>query len=404
MGALEEQAVAGGQPLGGTRTDRGGGADEADLQVLRDQPPQLFEDLVRPPQPAETPSAAQAARWLQRRVPYGRHGGSSTHQAGSLVSTARVLVLHEDEHHAKHLTEIVHVSGLEASYTCDIAAAVPLITQHRPDLVLTTPSHGRVGAPQDDLVGLLGPARSIGVPVVVLTDSLDAEERDEVLRLGASDYFQAGLPLDELVTRLWWQVRPDDPRHRYLLNSRSHLTVELQRASVQQDEGRHVLARVDFAERASVRSRLGDGAVRATDRQLAQRVAGARPAGSLVAPDEDGCTLVLLRDTEPSHPVWELRALCLDLADVGQHSVTPVIGYQRVTRAWSAESLVRRAGAASAVACRRADLTPVDAETLPPVPMQGGPIEPPRVRRSVRDTAAWRMMRRAASTPGAVLR
>jgi DNA-binding response OmpR family regulator len=382
--------------VSGTRTN------SQRLEVLRTDPAApAFDELVRPPQPPETPSATQAERWLNRKSSFGRHGGVPTHRAGSLVSTATVLVLHPDEQHAKHLTEMVHISGLEASYACDSDAAVAMITHHRPDLVLAAASLGEHGA-ESGLAGLLGLARSVGVRVVVLTDRYAAAERDELLRLGACDYLPVGLPLDELVVRLWWHVRPDDPRHRYLLNSRSHLMVEVQRAGVHPSEGAHVLARVDFAEREDLRNRLGDAAVRATDRQLTQRLASARPAGSLVAPDVYGGTLVLLRDAEPSHPVWELSALCLDLAMSGRESVTPVLGYQLVSRAWSAEAVVRRAGAACTAARVRGGLTPVDADTLPPVPVQATPSSPRR--RSVRDTAAWRMMRRAASTPGAVLR
>lgn len=365
--------------------------------------PPGFEDLVSPPLPAEAPSAVQAARWLNSSASYGRHGGSPASPRGSLLSTASVLVLHEDEPRARHLTEMVHVSGLDAGYTCDAAAAVPMITQHRPDLVLATPTVAAIdGSGSGSLSGLLGLARSTGVVVVVMSRNEDPAERDELLRLGASDYLPEGLPLDELVTRLWWQVRPDDPRHRYLLNSRGHLLVELQRLGARPDQGLSVLARVDFVERASVRSRLGDVAVRAVDRQLTQRIAASRPAGSLVAPDAEGGTLVLMRHVEQGDPVWELRSLCVDLTDVGRPSVTPVIGYQLVSPAWPASTLCRRAAAACTAACATGQLTPVDADALPPVPVQGGPVE--GRRRGVRDTAAWRMMRRAASNPGAVLR
>ncbi len=111
----------------------------------------------------------------------------------------RVLVVDDDPRSRNAVAQILTAEGYDATVAADGEEATPLLTEWRPDLVLTD-----LHMPHLDGPGLLRRVQSLrpGTPVIVLSARGAAEAVQLTAGLGASDCLAKPVQVDELLVRI----------------------------------------------------------------------------------------------------------------------------------------------------------------------------------------------------------
>jgi cellulose synthase/poly-beta-1,6-N-acetylglucosamine synthase-like glycosyltransferase/PleD family two-component response regulator len=300
--------------------------------------------------------------------------------------TARVLVVHDHPKEPTALGAALTSAGFEVAMAGSGPAGIGLLLRSVPDVVVA-----HIVSAADGLV-FVGQMRSHptsrGIPLIILTASGDSDDAARALALGADDYVRNAISTEELVARVRAKLaRPPVPaeqraRHQGtgLLTPvafREQVAREIDRVAHDpsgrpgrnQPTGGGCVAALDLAERASVARRLGAGA----DRELRVQVSAIAATGAgqydLVGRDGDGRLLVLMPDASPLDAPERLARLCAHVARgsftaAGEAViVTPVAGFAAYGDGGAdADTVIRRAGAASDVAVGRAGTEPVEWE------------------------------------------
>jgi len=288
--------------------------------------------------------------------------------------TGRVLVVHDHPTAPTALGAALTSAGFEVAMADSGPAGIGLLLRSVPDVVVA-----HIVSAADGLV-FVGQMRSHptsrGIPLIILTASGDSDDAARALSLGADDYVRNAITTEELVARVRAKLaRPPVPADQQARHQGTGLLTPVAfRAQVARETDRSrttggCVAALDLAERVAVARRLGSGA----DRELRVQVSAIAATGAgrfdLVGRDEDGRLLVLMPDTSPLQAPERLARLCAHVARgsftaAGEAViVTPVAGFASYgADGADADTVVRRAAAASDVAAGRAGTEPVEWE------------------------------------------
>jgi two-component system, OmpR family, response regulator MprA len=123
-------------------------------------------------------------------------------------TTARVLVVEDDEPIADVLRRSLRAEGHEVRSAADGVAALEAATEFVPDLVILD-----LGLPKLDGVEVVRRLRAEGdVPILILTARADTEDRVQGLDTGADDYLVKPFERQELLARIRALLRRRPPR------------------------------------------------------------------------------------------------------------------------------------------------------------------------------------------------
>ncbi len=118
-----------------------------------------------------------------------------------------VLIVDDDPHLRRTLAIGLAAYGYEARVAADGRAALHLILEGSPDLVILD-----LGLPDLDGIDVLRQLRQTsGVPVIVLSARTDSLDKVEALDLGADDYVTKPFGMHELLARVRVALRHADP-------------------------------------------------------------------------------------------------------------------------------------------------------------------------------------------------
>jgi two-component system response regulator FlrC len=111
----------------------------------------------------------------------------------------RVLVVDDDPRSRAAVARILAAEGYDATVAADGEEATPLLTEWRPDLVLTD-----LHMPRLDGRGLLRRVRVLrpGTPVIVVSARGAAEAGQLTAGLGASGFLSKPVQVDDLLLRI----------------------------------------------------------------------------------------------------------------------------------------------------------------------------------------------------------
>jgi two-component system response regulator MprA len=123
-------------------------------------------------------------------------------------TTARVLVVEDDEPIADVLRRSLRAEGHEVRSAADGVEALEAATEFVPDLVILD-----LGLPKLDGVEVVRRLRAEGdVPILILTARADTEDRVQGLDTGADDYLVKPFERQELLARIRALLRRRPPR------------------------------------------------------------------------------------------------------------------------------------------------------------------------------------------------
>lgn len=186
-----------------------------------------------------------------------------------MSATTRILVIDDEPQILRALKAILSSRGFQVDEADSGAAAMDVLLQHTPDLIVLD-----LSLPDIDGIELCARFRSwLSVPIIVLSVRSDEGDKIAALETGADDYVTKPFSAGELVARINALLRRTtagpSPQVRLELDS---LTIDLAKHEVLVNESRVTLTPIEF-EILGVLAQNADRLV--TWKQLATAVWGA---------------------------------------------------------------------------------------------------------------------------------
>lgn len=119
-----------------------------------------------------------------------------------------ILTVDDDEEMLRMLTRILELEGYDVAIAADGRAAVTMLEEHKPDLIILD-----IMMPEMDGFQVLDIIRQrSNVPVIMLTAKCEVTTLRDALVLGADDYMRKPFRTRELLARIGAKLRRAEPQ------------------------------------------------------------------------------------------------------------------------------------------------------------------------------------------------